>query len=121
MNYIQYLYEHVADIEGDMGMKLIVSEETKTDVLETEIGWNGNRVSYATKPVLNVEALVHGFVWHHPHGAVIRGNFDKPLTLATACLDDDGAEINFDSNYSAVGNAIMAKLGKVACLGEIYV
>ena len=121
MNTIQYLYDHVTDIERDMGLKLIVSEEAKTDVLETEIGWNGERVFYATKSVLNVEALVHGFVWNHPHGATISANFEKPLTLATACLDDDGAEIDFDSNYCAVGNAIMAKLGKVAGLGEIYV
>lgn len=121
MNTIHYLYDHVADIERDMGLQFIVSEETKSDVLEAEIGWNGDRVFYATKPVLNVEALVHGFVWQHPHGGTIRGNFDKPLTLATACLDDDGAEIDFDSNYCAVGNAIVAKLGKVAGLGEIYI
>lgn len=120
MNNSFYLHKHVADLEFDMGLQLIVTEESKTDVLESEIAWNGERVFYASKPVLKVEATAHGFVWEHPNGGVIRGNFTKPITLASAVLDDDGGEIDFDSNYNAVGNAIFSKLGKVACLGEIY-
>lgn len=116
-----YLATHISDIEQDMGLKLIVTETTEQDVLEAPVAFNGDRTFYATKPVLNVTATAQGFVWNHPHGAVICGNFAKPITLATACLDNDGAEIDFESNYNAVGNAIIAKLGKVAALDEIYV
>ncbi len=73
-----------------------------------------------TNKVIIKRPCATSFVWRHPHGAVIGGNFAKPINVVTACLDDDGAEIDFDSNYNAVGNAILAKLGKVSALHEVY-
>lgn len=120
MTTLHYLTTHISDIEQDMGLELVVTETSKQDFLEAPVAFNGDRTFYVSKTVLNVTATAEGFVWRHPHGAVIRGNFAKPITVATACLDDDGAEIDFDSNYNAVGNAILAKLGKVSALDEIY-
>lgn len=116
-----YLATYLSDVEQDMGLKLIATEDSKNDVIEAPVSFNGERTFYASMPVLNVTLTAHGFVWEHPHGAVIRGNFAKPITLANAILDSDGSEIDFDGNYAAVGNAIVAKLGKVSALGEIYV
>ncbi|QCL83887.1 hypothetical protein CFBP5875_04545 [Agrobacterium pusense] len=120
MTTLHYLATHISDIEQDMGLELVVTETSKQNFLEAPVAFNGDRTFYASKTVLNVTVKAEGFVWHHPHGALIRGNFAKPITVATACLDDDGAEIDLDSNYNAVGNAILAKLGKVSALDEIY-
>jgi hypothetical protein len=120
MTHPEYFASLVTQTERDLGMDLICSEKSTPDTIETNESWNGDTIGYNTRHVSNVELIAHGFIWQHPHGAVIRGNFAKPICMATAIVDEDGGELDGEGFERKVGQAVVAKLGPISCLDEIY-
>jgi hypothetical protein len=114
-----YFDKLVTQTERDLGMQLVCNERSTPDVIETNETWNGNTIGYHTKNVSRMSVEAQGFVWHHPHGAIIRGNFASPIVLATAVVDEDGGELDGDSFEQKVAQGILGKLGPIACLDEI--
>lgn len=119
MSYPEYFDSTVTQAERDFGMQLVCDEHSTPDVIETNETWNGNTIGYNTKNVTRMSVEAMGFVWHHPHGAVIRGRFARPILLANAVVDEDGGELEGDNFEPDVARGILAKLGPIACLDEI--
>ena len=115
---LDYLSQSVANVERDLGVMLLTSEDCKQDVIEYPY-MHGDDVRYVSHVVSYINAEAYGFIFNHPNGATIRGRFETPVTVCTAVMNKYGCETSFYNNMQNVAKALLEKLGNIAELDDI--
>jgi hypothetical protein len=62
---------------------------------------------YHTRSIVHHSFSVTGFVFNHPHGAIIRGHFAKPIRAFERTLEMDGAEIDGNPQLMLLNRALL--------------
>ena len=115
---LDYLSQSVANIERDLGVMLLTSEDCVKDVIEYPYMYD-DEVHYTLQPVSRIRADAHGFIFNHPNGATIEGQFKRHVVVCGAVLDAYGDEKDFHNNMQEVAKALLEKLGNIAELDDI--
>lgn len=105
----QFLSEH--------DFQLIGIETSEPDFDETPGGSCADDVTYSTKEFTRTTFLATGFTWHHPHGGVISGMFNKPIEALVRLIDKDG-QSDRTFHDDKVCAAIVAKCGRISGFAE---
>lgn len=105
----------IDDFACDHEVVLVGIETEERDFHESpySVGHPDN-VRYATTDFTRLTFMATGFVWTHPHGAVISGEFPKPIKAYEVEIDDDGEKIDSNGFNQELRAAIVAKCGKIA-------
>lgn len=113
-SFVQSFYRDHED-----AITLIGYDERKPDFIETPYGSNPDSVRYHTRKIDCCTFYVTGFIFHHPHGATVSGEFAEPITAAQCTLEEDGEEIDSMTFEDRLEKAIVAKLGCISGLREV--
>lgn len=103
----------IADFQQDHDVLLTGTEEMDTDSYE-HAHLYGDKLVYSYTPVVRTTFTATGFVWTHPNGATISGNFAKPIKAYEEDVDQDGDVLSNDSYETRLRAAIVAKCGRIS-------
>lgn len=106
------------DFQRDHDVQLIGIETDEPQYVEALHSWNGHTLGRSEARLNRLTFIATGFIWQHPAGAIVSGEFPKPIKAHEVLMDVNRDELDCDWWLDEVRKAIVAKCGNISGFAE---